>query len=324
MDNKREIWYEGELDLNGSIINCYVLKDGTRVLSGREMQRAMNMVDEAEEGKQNPGTRLQRYLDQKSLKPFIFKGKTEDHFTPIECYRGNAKINGYEATILVDLCDAFLEARKNIHLSPRQTIIAEQCEILMRSFAKVGIIALVDEATGYQFEREQDALQEIHKRYIAEELQPYHKQFPNEFYREVFRLNGWPYTVQQIKYGKRPSVIGKWTKRYVYGGMPKGILDILLKKTERGEDGRLKHKLFQHLTEEEGIEALKKQLNSVITLMNVSDNWRQFEKLWNKKYGEQELPFDQYSIIEPKVQEEKLSEFNEKLKKGLEFNPKDN
>lgn len=322
MSNKREIWYEGELNLNGFIISSYVLRDGTRVLSGREMQRALKMVDEAEEGKQTPGTRLQRYLHQKSLEPFIFKGNTQDHFEPIECYRGNAKVNGYEATVLVDLCDAFLEARKAIKLSPRQQIIADQCEILMRSFAKVGIIALVDEATGYQYEREQDALQEIHRKFISEELQPYHKQFPNEFYREIFRLNGWPYTVRQIKYAERPSIIGKWTKKFIYGAMPRGILDILINKTPRGEKGRLKHKLFQRLTKEDGINALKEQLTSVITLMNVSDNWRQFEKLWSKKYGQQELSFNEYDILEPK-KEEKLSDFNQKLKKGLEYNPKE-
>ncbi|HGN3509251.1 TPA: hypothetical protein ACKSJL_004093, partial [Providencia stuartii] len=60
------------------------------------------------------------------------------------------KINGYEASILVDICDAFMQARKEIDLSPRQSIIAEQCEMLIRSFAKVGIISLIDEATGYQ------------------------------------------------------------------------------------------------------------------------------------------------------------------------------
>lgn len=59
------------------------------------------------------------------------------------------KINGFEATILIDICDAFLQARKEINLSTRQKIIAEQCEILVRSFAKVGLIALIDEATGY-------------------------------------------------------------------------------------------------------------------------------------------------------------------------------
>ena len=157
----KKITHEGIIDLNGFEIPCYVLEDGTRVLSGRGMQDALNMVDIVPEGKQNVGTRLTRYLDQKSLKPFIFKGKDVDHFKPIVCYKGDTKINGFEATILSDICDGFLEARKHIELSKRQQIIAEQAEILIRAFARVGIIALVDEATGYQEVREKDALKQF-------------------------------------------------------------------------------------------------------------------------------------------------------------------
>jgi phage protein len=70
---------------------------------------------------------------------------------------------------LADICEAFLEARNSIELSTRQRIIADQREILIRGFARVGITALVDEATGYQYERERDALQSILKAYINEE-----------------------------------------------------------------------------------------------------------------------------------------------------------
>ncbi len=70
---------------------------------------------------------------------------------------------------MADICEAFLEARNSIELSTRQRIIADQCEILIRGFARVGITALVDEATGYQYERERDALQSILKAYINEE-----------------------------------------------------------------------------------------------------------------------------------------------------------
>lgn len=133
---------DGELTLSeGVSIPCYVLEDGTRVLSGRAMQSALSMVDESEEGKQTHGTRLGRYLDQKSLKPFIYKGKEQDHFEPIICYKGEQKIHGYEATVMVDICDGFLQARKEIKLSPRQKIIADQCEILVRSFAKHSNVA---------------------------------------------------------------------------------------------------------------------------------------------------------------------------------------
>ena len=50
---------------------------------------------------------------------------------------------GYEATILPELCDAVLSARVAGSLNYQQKHIAQQCEILVRAFARVGIIAPV-------------------------------------------------------------------------------------------------------------------------------------------------------------------------------------
>lgn len=218
---KHIIKRKGELDLNGFIIPCYILDDGTRVLSGRSMQSALKMVDEAEEGKETAGTRLSRYLTQKSLKSFIFNGKEPDHYEPIECYLGDRKIQGYEATVLVDICDAFMEAKNKIALSPRQKIIAKQCEILIRSFAKVGIIALVDEATGYQYEREQNELQAILKVLISDEILEWQQAFHLSFYKQIFRLWGIPFTDKNIK--RKPQYLGHITNKFIYENMPKGM-----------------------------------------------------------------------------------------------------
>src|SRR5690554_1364502 len=198
MDIKRQVSDEGELLLGGMSISCYVLDDGTRVLSGRGMQEALKMVDKDEEWKPTSGARLSRYLDQKSLNEFIYKGKEPGHFDPIICYKGNQKINGYEATVLADICEAFLDARKTIPLSPRQSIIADQCEILIRGFARVGIVALVDEATGYQYERERLELQKILDTYISEEILKWQLTFTDDFYKEVYRLWKIPFTPKYI------------------------------------------------------------------------------------------------------------------------------
>ena len=289
---------KGEIELGDTIIPCYVLEDGTRVLSGRKMQEALKMVDDGRAS----GHRIMRYFSQKTLSPFISKYLSSGRFEPIVCYDGDKKINGYEATVLADICDAFLEARRNIPLSQRQIIIADRCEVLMRSFARVGIIALIDEATGYQYEREKNELQKILKAYISPELMPWEKRFPDDFYMEIFRLNGWGYlTVGGINISNRPGCIGTWTKKYIYSVLPPGVLQALLNVAERNEKGKLKHKLHQRLTREQGIEHLNRQIISVVTLMNISDNWREFERLWNRKFGQQELSFpEQEELISPK------------------------
>lgn len=293
MAEKRIIQYKGELDLNGLIIPCYVLNDGTRVLSGRGMQEALKMVD-SEEGKQTSGQRLQRYLSQKTLTPFITKYLSSDHLIPLLCYDGEKKINGYKADALADICDMFLQARKEIDLSPRQSIIADQCEILMRAFARVGITALVDEATGYQYDREKDELQKILKAYISEELLPWQKRFPDIFYKELFRLNGWDYTVKGIQ--KRPGIIGKWTNTFIYEELPNGVLEELKKKTPKGEAGNRTNRYHQLLTLDIGEPNLEKQINKVITLFQVSDNMKQFcdnfKKMKMRQIGQMELPFE--------------------------------
>lgn len=297
----KKVLCKGEIVLGDNIIPCYVLEDGTRVLSGRKMQEALKMVD-IEEGKKSSGQRLARYLNQKTLYPFIIRYLTSGHFEPIICYDGGKQINGYEANALADICDIFLEARNSIALSPRQKIIADQCELLMRGFARVGIVALVDEATGYQYEREANELQKILKAYISEELLAWEKRFPDEFYREIFRLNNWGYlTVNNINCYNRPSCIGVWTKKYIYSVLPHGVLEALLQRTPRDNQGRLKYRLHQYLTKEQGVEHLNKQIISVVTLMNISDNWKEFERLWNRKFGQQELSFnEQDDLIAPK------------------------
>ncbi len=327
MDN--QIKYKGTLDLGGFTLPCYVLEDGTRVLSARGMQQALKMSEDND----RTSAKLTRYLTQKTLKPFIYNDKGVGHFDPLVCYDGEAKINGYEATTLVDVCDAFLEARKHIKLSPRQSIIADQCEILVRAFAKVGIISLVDEATGYQHERERDELQKILKAYISEELLPWQKRFPDIYYKELFRLNGWDYSVKGIK--QRPSVIGKWTNTLIYEQLPKGVLDELKKKTPVSESGNRTARYHQYLTTDLGEPNLTAQINQVVTIFQLSDNmaqmWAQFNKLKQRQQGQLFLPFefdDDGYTIEPK-QEKKLKKQEPKyeidpfLSKALSHNPKD-
>jgi len=287
-EKKRIVKYEGTLDLAGKIIPCYVLDDGTRVLSGRGMQEAMKMVDDVEDGKETAGTRLTRYLNQKSLKPFIFKGKSADHFVPLICYKGTAKINGFEATRLADLCDGFLEARKNIDLSKRQQIIADECEILIRAFAKVGIIALVDEATGYQYDREKLELQAILKLFISEEILEWQRTFHLGFYKEIFRLWHIPFTKEYIR--RKPSFVGHLTNTFVYKNLPKGsfVLQELKKKTPKNEDGDLLVRLHQSLTPF-GKEELRKIIYTIESFAAISDSKEKFKRLVQNRYGQTSL-----------------------------------
>ncbi|WP_302430918.1 P63C domain-containing protein [uncultured Alistipes sp.] len=292
---EKNVKYRGELNLAGMIIPCYVLDNGTRVISGRGMQEALKMVDEAEEGRQTAGTRLSRYLSQKSLNPFIYKDKGEDHFKPIVCNDGGSKINGYEATVLVDICDAFLEARKSISLSPRQEIIAAQCEILVRAFAKVGIVALVDEATGYQADknRAKDELQKFLSQFITEEASKWVKTFNDSFFEMIYRMHNWDWTMTH----KRPGVVGKWINDIVYERIGPIVLAELERVNPKNEKGARKERHHQHLTEDVGRPKLREHLTAVEALGRASGyDWAKFMQMLDTAFPKQ---YQQLSLLFP-------------------------
>ena len=277
MDN--QIKYEGTLNIGENKLPCYVLEDGTRVLSGRKMQEILKVVDG-----NISGTKLPQFLSNSILKPFIFSNKDAAHFDPIICFKGKQRINGYEATVLTDICEAILRARRSgVKMTERQQIVANQCEILLSSFAKIGIIALIDEATGYQNEREHFELQKILSAYISEEILKWQLTFTDDFYREVYRLWGLPFIPKYIK--NKPSFIGKLTTKYIYDLLPDGVVDKIKEKTGKTDKGNWKYKWHQSLTPEIGREHLKKQIIEVTTLMSISKSKSEFNELFERKYN---------------------------------------
>ena len=276
----RTVKYRGELDLNGLKIPCYVLEDGTRVISGSEMQRSLKMIDEDEV---NPsGTRLTRYLSQKTLNPFISKYLDDGQLDPIKCTDGNSIINGYKAETLADICDAFLEARKHITLSSRQEIIAAQCEILMRAFARVGIIALVDAATGYDKakDRAKDELQKFLNNFLQQEAAKWVKTFDDRFFEDIYKMRGWSWQDTS----KRPGVIGQWIRDIVYDRIAP-IMPELERLNPKNANGNRSKKFHQFLSRDEGLPKLKEYLFSIHALVVASDyDWVKFKNTLNKVY----------------------------------------
>jgi hypothetical protein len=292
-DKAHKITHEGVLTIGEMQIPCYVLSNGTRVISAFQMQEALKLFPAKYPRKSS--SRLARLLGYKALKPLIDTGFTYGHFEPIECFKGDKKINGYAATVLVDICDVMLSARRNkkINLTERQKVIADQCEILVRSFAKVGIIALIDEATGYQYEREQKELQFILKTFISDDILSWQKTFHNNFYKEIYRLWNIPYTPENIR--TKPQFIGKLTNELVYKNLPQGtfVLEKLKEKTPKTKGGNWRYKLHQSLTPEVGREQLKKVIYSVETLAAVSNTKQRFRELVQDRYGQRIIPFNE-------------------------------
>lgn len=273
----------GSLKLGGLEIGCYVVEiDGgpVRVLSQGGMLDSLGM---SRGGNPKLGRdRLGNFAAGKKISPFISKELAGAIQSPIlfRSKPGGSAAYGYRASALADLCEAILAARAKGELQTQQLKFAEACEVLLRGFARVGIDALVDEATGYQEVRAKDALAKILEKFVAKELQPHVKTFHPDYYREMFRLRGW--ALRDAADTKKPPLVGKLTNNIVYARLAPGVLEELRRQTPRDDKGRLKHKLHQRLTPDLGHPKLREHLASVITIMKLSSSYADFEEKLNR------------------------------------------
>jgi len=186
---------------------------------------------------------------------------------------GGRPAHGTEATALPAICDVWLKARDARVLKPSQLQIAAKADILIRGLAHTGIVALIDEATGYQTIRDRRALQAILDAYLRKELAAWAKRFPDEFYQQIFRLRGWQWKGMKVN---RPQVVAKYTTDLVYERLAPGILDELEARNPRNTKGHRDAKHHQWLTEDVGHPALAQHLYGLIGFMRASDDWERF------------------------------------------------
>jgi len=276
------------LKIGDIAIPCYVLEDETRVLSQRGVVVGGLGIQYGGGSRINGADRLTSFLQGRTLSPFVSKELLVLVQNPIRFNSPGGIAWGYPATILADLCDVVLSARKAGVLQKQQEHIAERCEILVRGFARVGIIALVDEATGFQKDRTANALARILHAFIAKELQPWLRTFPTEYYQEMFRLRGMDYSSDTVQ---RPRYFGLLTNDIVYDRLAPGVLEELKRVNPKDEkSGRRRHKNFQWLTSNRGYPKLREHLGAVVATMRLSADWHDFRSKLDKFYPRQGKP----------------------------------
>lgn len=273
--------HSGILLIGGKEIACDVLEDGRRVLRHKTFSKAM--------GRGTPGSEdMKRALELKTP-IFISANNLTPYLEPIISERGQQifykskdgrKIIGYDARILPEACKVYVKALNDGVLQKQQIPIAKICQAMIYGLASVGIISLVDDATSYVEQRRRDELQELFEKYVQEEMRPWTRKFPNEFFKQIYRLYNWNY--DKINKNKHPQCIGNIINRYIYDRLPLGIKEELQRKNPIGEKGFRKHRHHQFLTEDIGEENLKKQIMQTLTLMRVADDFDDFERLFEK------------------------------------------
>jgi len=277
--------YGGILAIGDVKIPCYVLEDGTRVIHQRGMVSALGMSRGG--SSRGGGDRLAYFVAQKTLSPFVSKELEAVTKEPLvfRTDRG-AMAYGYDATVLADICEAILEARKQDALSKQQTHIADKAEILIRSFARVGIVALVDEATGFQRDRGHDALRLLLERYIADGLQKWIHTFPDSFFAELDRL----YDNAPTTSRSRPQYYGKFINKYVYDPIEHGYVKAELDKLNITDEGKRRARFHQWLSDD-GRTILTRQIGKVEGIMEMCDDIDHFKEVAKRRKAVTVAPY---------------------------------
>jgi hypothetical protein len=254
-------------------IECYVLEDGTRVLTQASFLEALGRHRKANVRRESGDEQLPAILQGKAIRPFISDTTLAKSKPIVFRLPTGGRASGYNAELLPELCEIYLQARDAGVLPHNQEHVAKQAEILVRGLARVGIIALVDEATGYQDVRARDALARILELYVDQELQAWVRTFPDDYYRELFRLRGLDFPNGRVH---RPQYFGHLTNDIVYKRLAPGVLDELKKVTPKTDGGHRRHRFFQRLTTNHGYPQLREHLGSVVTLMKLSKDYDDF------------------------------------------------
>lgn len=268
--------WRGTIDLGGNGLDCYVLNDGRRVLSSGSTTKAIANVERGS---------LQDYIGQKALNSFIDKDKILQETIRFTIPGTQWVAIGITTEHFEIICRGYVQALyERAMLTDRQHEIAVKCAVLTAGLTRTGLDALVDEATGYQYERAEDALHVKLRAFIAEELRAWEKTFPDELWEEFGRLTGWKTPLQ-----KRPKWWGKLVIELIYDTLDEDVARYL--KENKPAPGIRWH---QQLTENYGVRQLVSRCYEIIGMAKTCDDMHELRRKVAENYGKQPVQFTMY------------------------------
>ncbi|MFZ3182512.1 MAG: P63C domain-containing protein [Methylocystis silviterrae] len=264
---------EGTLPIGDVSIDVYVLWDRRRLVAKRAMARALGLKSEGGNaflktlsGK-TIGSAIPESLWEKINNPVVFKPLVGD------------PAHGYEASVLIEVCDALIGARDD--LAPAQKFLARQAEIIVRAAAKIGIIALIDEATGFVEDKRKEEYRELWRDFIRDEFRQWEgAEFPDDVFDLIYKLYG----LKRFnpKSTKHPKFFGKIIRKYIWVPLANSNGAILEQLDEKNPviyaDGGRRYKLFQFLSDEVGLPALKQHIWQVVGIGRSVKTKDQFDR----------------------------------------------
>ncbi|MBZ5570013.1 MAG: P63C domain-containing protein [Acidobacteriia bacterium] len=272
---KAKLW--GELQIGEKLLPCYHLANDVRVFSLKGV--VVSLIE-------TEGGQLAEYIKVKSLRDFLPNDlvPAENDQIPalIQFDTGGEGFTKYAWGLpvekFIDLCEAYSRAAETAgNLTERQVRIAINANAFLRACAKVGIIALVDEATGYQAQRPLDELQLKLKLFLAEEMRKWEKTFPDDLWVQFGRLTNWKGTLHQ-----RPKYWGKLVMELIYEYLDPDVAQWLRDNAPKPIHGQ---NYFLWMNEQYGLKKLIEHIWKVIGIASTCSDMEELRKRMQELYG---------------------------------------
>jgi hypothetical protein len=272
--------WRGEIDLGGDQLECYVLGDGRRVISLRATVKAIANADSGD---------LAKFIGVSSLNSFINKDLILSELIEFSIPGTQLKGLGMTTEHFELICRGYVQALyQNAPLTQRQREIAIKCAVITSGLTRIGLDALIDEATGYQYERDEDALQVKLRAFIADELRAWEKTFPDGLWEEFGRLTNWGGSLHS-----RPKYWGKLVIELIYDTLDPDVAQYL--RENRPPPGIHWHR---NLSSNYGVQQLVSRCYEIIGLAKSCQTMQELRKKVAHHYGKQTMLFGVYDDSE--------------------------
>jgi hypothetical protein len=261
--------WRGQIDLGGDLLDVYVLDTTQRVISLRGTIKSIANTDSGNLGS---------YIGSNTLKPFIDNEKIAGELVEFSIPGNPTKSSGLTTEHFELICRGYVRALyEKAPLTDRQKEIAIKCAVLTSGLTRTGLDALIDEATGYQYERAEDALQVKLRAFIADELRDWEKTFPDELWEEFGRLTHWQGPLQS-----RPKWWGKLVLELVYDTLDPDVAKYL--RENKPPPGVHWHR---QLTESVGVRQLVSRCYEIVGMAKDCRDIRELRDKVALHYGKQ-------------------------------------
>lgn len=241
-----------------------------------------------------------------------------NNFIKFKRIMGGNPVYGFEATFLIDICHCIQDLYNDGFLDEKHKFLYANATIIERAFAKLGIIAYIDEATGYQKKSDTEyrdqwkelLLQEAKKWTVAE--------FPDElsdmfykFYPNAARIK----KERKLKKHQNFSFFGGLFNKYIYFPLARSngaILEGLREKnpviiSKNGKKYR-KDAFHQWLEAEIAMPILRQHIWKLIGVGGGAINKTHFDRAFVRVFGSNEIEttqqiFENFDFVEEKEDE---------------------